>query len=139
MWPRRKCIRNLAGGGVANPELIFIDVSIVNAIDLEPTEDIIAAVGAASTGGGRIVVGFAAESESLISHAESKLREKGMDLIIANDITRTDAGFDVETNAATIIRRDGSRTELPLQSKFELAERLLDEVIRLRKLVGTPA
>jgi phosphopantothenoylcysteine decarboxylase / phosphopantothenate---cysteine ligase len=114
-------------------------------LDLEPTEDIIRAVGTA--GGGtngagpmvrRIVIGFAAESESLISHAESKLSEKGMDLIVANDITRTDAGFDVEKNAATIIRRDGTRTELPLQSKLELAERLLDEVVGLRRLVGIP-
>jgi phosphopantothenoylcysteine decarboxylase / phosphopantothenate---cysteine ligase len=115
-------------------------------LDLEPTEDIIAAVGAAGAsaggrekgGSGRIVIGFAAESQSLISHAESKLREKGMDLIVANDITRKDAGFDVENNAATIIRRDGTRTDLPLQSKLELAERMLDEVIGLRKLVGTP-
>lgn len=114
-------------------------------LDLEPTEDIIRAVGAAGgreNGGARIekriVIGFAAESESLISHAESKLSEKGMDLIVANDITRKDAGFDVDTNAATIIRRDGTRTELPLQSKLELAERLLDEVVGLRKLVGIP-
>jgi phosphopantothenoylcysteine decarboxylase / phosphopantothenate---cysteine ligase len=110
-------------------------------LDLEPTEDIIRAVGAAGAsenGGARIVIGFAAESESLISHAESKLSEKGMDLIVANDITRKDAGFDVDTNAATIIRRDGTRAELPLQSKLELAERLLDEVVGLRKLVGIP-
>src|SRR4029434_2326072 len=62
-------------------------------LDLEPTEDIIRAVGAAGAsenGGARIVIGFAAESESLISHAESKLSEKGMDLIVANDITRKD-------------------------------------------------
>ncbi len=102
-------------------------------IELEETEDIIAAVGAAPNRSARIVAGFAAESQSLIEYAERKLREKGLDLIVANDITRSDAGFDVETNAATIIKRDGSRVELPLQSKRELADRVLDEIARLRQ------
>jgi len=102
-------------------------------IELEETEDIIAAVGAAPNRNARIVAGFAAESQSLVEYAERKLREKGLDLIVANDITRSDAGFDVETNAATIIKRDGSRVELPLQSKRELADRVLDEIARLRQ------
>lgn len=101
-------------------------------LELETTEDIIGAVGGAPDRDGRIVAGFAAESESLAEHAERKLREKGMDLIVANDITRADAGFDVETNAATIIGRDGSRLELPLQSKRALADKLLDEILRVR-------
>lgn len=101
--------------------------------ELEETEDIIAAVGAAPNRDARIVAGFAAESQSLVEYAERKLREKGLDLIVANDITRNDAGFDVETNAATIIKRDGSRVELPLQSKRELADRVLDEIARLRQ------
>lgn len=101
-------------------------------IELEATEDIIAAVGNDPNRNGRIVVGFAAESESLLDNADKKLREKGLDLIVANDITRVDAGFDVETNAATIIRRNGSRTELPLQSKRELADAVLDEVMLVR-------
>ncbi|MGH9937192.1 MAG: bifunctional phosphopantothenoylcysteine decarboxylase/phosphopantothenate--cysteine ligase CoaBC, partial [Blastocatellia bacterium] len=81
------------------------------AIELEETEDIIAAVGADPNRQGRIVAGFAAESQSLLEYAERKLREKGLDLIVANDITRAGAGFDVETNAATILKRDGSRVE----------------------------
>ncbi len=101
-------------------------------IELEETEDIIAAVGADPNRGGRIVVGFAAESQSLLEYAERKLREKGLDLIVVNDITRADAGFNVETNAATILKRDGSRVELPLQSKREMADRLLDEIAKLR-------
>jgi phosphopantothenoylcysteine decarboxylase/phosphopantothenate--cysteine ligase len=101
-------------------------------IELEPTEDIIGAVGADPQRNGRIIAGFAAESEALLAHAEKKMRAKKMDLIVANDITRTDAGFDVETNAATIIRRDGSRAELSLQSKREIADRLLDEIAALR-------
>jgi phosphopantothenoylcysteine decarboxylase/phosphopantothenate--cysteine ligase len=106
-------------------------------LELEATEDIIAAVGSAvgnaTHRNGRIVVGFAAESEALLEHAEQKLREKGLDLIVANDIARSDAGFDVETNAATILKHDGSQIELPLQSKRALADRLLDEVALLRR------
>lgn len=102
-------------------------------IELEPTEDIIGTVGGSVRRNGLVVVGFAAESESLIAHAEEKLRAKAMDLIVANDITRVDAGFDVETNAATLLRRDGSRVEWPLQSKRELADRLLDEIVVMKK------
>jgi phosphopantothenoylcysteine decarboxylase/phosphopantothenate--cysteine ligase len=109
-------------------------------MELEETEDIIAAVGAAVGGAPnrerRIVAGFAAESQSLLEYAERKLREKGLDLIVANDITRADAGFDVETNAATILKRDGSRVELPLQSKRALADRTLDEIAELRRPVN---
>lgn len=100
-------------------------------LELETTEDIIGAV--ARDPQPRIVVGFAAESQSLIDNAGTKLREKGLDLIVANDITRADAGFDVETNAATILRRDGSRLELPLQAKRDLADRVLDEIVNLLK------
>ncbi|HEY7183600.1 MAG TPA: bifunctional phosphopantothenoylcysteine decarboxylase/phosphopantothenate--cysteine ligase CoaBC [Blastocatellia bacterium] len=102
-------------------------------LELEETEDIIAAVGAAPDRGRRIVAGFAAESQSLLEYAERKLREKGLDLIVANDITRADAGFGAETNAATILKRDGSRVELPLQSKRALADRALDEIAELRR------
>ncbi len=101
-------------------------------IELEPTEDIIASVAADPNRNGRIVAGFAAESQTLLEYADKKLREKGLDLIVANDISRSDAGFDVETNAATILKRDGSRVELPLQSKRELADRVLDEILKLR-------
>src|SRR5262245_19163346 len=100
-------------------------------LDLEETEDIIAAVGAAPNRERRVVAGFAAESQSLLEYAERKPREKGMDLIVANDITRSDAGFGAETNAATILKRDGSRVELPLQSKRALADRALDEIAKL--------
>lgn len=102
-------------------------------IELEATEDIIAAVGSDPQRNGRIVAGFAAESQSLLDYAETKLREKGLDLIVANDITRKDAGFDVETNVATILKRDGARIELPLQTKRELADRVLDEIVKLRR------
>lgn len=102
-------------------------------LELEPTEDIIAAVSSDPQRNGRIVVGFAAESQALLDYAATKLREKNLDLIVANDITRSDAGFDVETNAATILKRDGTHLELPLQSKRSLADRVLDEIVKLRQ------
>jgi phosphopantothenoylcysteine decarboxylase/phosphopantothenate--cysteine ligase len=105
-------------------------------VELEETEDVIAAVGAAPNRGRRVVAGFAAESQSLLEYAERKLREKGMDLIVANDITRSDAGFGAETNAATILKRDGSRVDLPLQSKRALADRALDEIAEMRRSAG---
>lgn len=105
-------------------------------LELEPTEDIIAAVSqvaaAAPNQNPRIIAGFAAESQTLLDYAEKKLREKNLDLIVANDIKRTDAGFDVETNAATILKRDGSRVELPLQNKRAMADRVLDEILQLK-------
>ncbi|HEX9001128.1 MAG TPA: bifunctional phosphopantothenoylcysteine decarboxylase/phosphopantothenate--cysteine ligase CoaBC [Blastocatellia bacterium] len=101
-------------------------------LELEPTEDIIAAVAADPNRNGRIVAGFAAESQTLLNYAEKKLREKNLDLIVANDIKRTDAGFDVETNTATILKRDGSQVELPLQNKRQMADRILDEILRLK-------
>ena len=104
-------------------------------IELEATEDIIATVGALPNENNRIIIGFAAESEALLSNAAHKLISKNLALIVANDITRHDAGFDVETNAATILRRDGSRLELPLQSKRALADTVLDEIKRWREYI----
>ena len=101
-------------------------------LELEPTEDIIASVAADPNRNGRLVAGFAAESQTLLDYAEKKLRQKNLDLIVANDIKRADAGFDVETNSATIITRDGARIELPLQTKREMADRILDEILRLK-------
>ncbi len=101
-------------------------------LELEPTEDIIANVAADPNRNGRLVVGFAAESKTLLDYAEKKLRAKNLDLIVANDIKRADAGFDVETNSATILTRNGARIELPLQTKREMADRILNEILRLK-------
>ncbi len=105
-------------------------------LEFETTEDIIGAVASDPNRNGRLVAGFAAESESLLDYAQAKMIEKGLDLIVANDISRKDAGFDVETNAATILLKDGSRVELPLQSKREMADRVLDQILKLRRLAG---
>jgi len=97
-------------------------------VTLEPTEDILASLG---TKRPRIVVGFAAESESLLANARSKLEGKGLDLIVANDITATDAGFGVDTNRVILFARNGEAQPLPLLSKMEVAERVLDKVVAL--------
>ncbi|MFN7623111.1 MAG: bifunctional phosphopantothenoylcysteine decarboxylase/phosphopantothenate--cysteine ligase CoaBC [Acidobacteriota bacterium] len=99
-------------------------------IEFEATEDIIGAVAAAPGRERRLVVGFAAESQAVNEYAVAKIREKSLDMIVANDITAPGAGFDVETNAATIIDRHGRAVELPLQSKREMADRIFDEILR---------
>jgi phosphopantothenoylcysteine decarboxylase/phosphopantothenate--cysteine ligase len=78
--------------------------------------------------GNFIKVGFAAESENLVANAKKKLTGKSLDLIIANDITKTDSGFDADTNRVVIIDKKGKTEELPLMSKREVAEKVLDKV-----------
>lgn len=75
-----------------------------------------------------IKVGFAAESENLVANARQKLKEKRLHLVVANDITQPDAGFDVDTNRVTMIDKKGKAEALPLMSKREVAERILDRV-----------
>jgi phosphopantothenoylcysteine decarboxylase/phosphopantothenate--cysteine ligase len=102
-------------------------------IELEPTPDILASV-AGARHDGLLVVGFAAESERVVEHARAKLERKKLDAIVANDITRDGAGFDAETNAVTIITTDqDAPQELPLMSKREAADKILDEIVRLRR------
>ncbi|HEY0384567.1 MAG TPA: bifunctional phosphopantothenoylcysteine decarboxylase/phosphopantothenate--cysteine ligase CoaBC [Pyrinomonadaceae bacterium] len=102
-------------------------------LTLEPTQDILAEV-ARGKQNGLLVVGFAAETNDLLKHARAKLLGKKLDAIVANDITRTGAGFDTETNIITIITRASEApVELPLMSKLEAAHRILDEVALLRR------
>ncbi|MBQ6383762.1 MAG: bifunctional phosphopantothenoylcysteine decarboxylase/phosphopantothenate--cysteine ligase CoaBC [Clostridia bacterium] len=79
---------------------------------------------------GQILIGFAAETEHLLENAEKKLAKKNLDMIVANDVTREGAGFNVDTNIATLITREG-QTEMPLQSKRSLAEAILDKALEL--------
>jgi phosphopantothenoylcysteine decarboxylase/phosphopantothenate--cysteine ligase len=78
-------------------------------------------------------VGFAAESEDIVANARQKLEKKKLDLIVANDITDKDSGFDVDTNKVTLIDRDGKVESLPLLSKREVADKILDKVVELFK------
>jgi phosphopantothenoylcysteine decarboxylase / phosphopantothenate---cysteine ligase len=105
---------------------------------LEPNPDILA--GVAREKGERLVVGFAAESEHVAENARKKLTEKNADLIVANDVNAEGAGFDVETNVVTLFSRDGRDLPLPRLSKAEVAQRILDEALRLRSIgKGQPA
>ncbi len=104
-------------------------------LTLEPTPDVLAEVGRARKEG-LLLVGFAAETDDVLAHALEKLRRKNLDVIVANDITREGAGFDVETNVVTILTRDGAQPiALPLMSKLDAAHRILDEVVRLKNAV----
>jgi len=97
-------------------------------LELVPTPDILAAVK------GRLVrVGFAAESEDLVKNAAAKVAGKGLDFIVANDITAPGSGFGTDTNQVTIIDKSGEAEPLPLLSKYEVAQRILDRVVPLLK------
>lgn len=99
-------------------------------LELVENPDIAAAVGAAKRPG-QTLVGFAAETEHLLDNARRKLDKKNLDMIVANDVSRPGAGFNVDTNIATLLTRSGA-VECPLQSKQALAERILDEIMTLR-------
>jgi phosphopantothenoylcysteine decarboxylase/phosphopantothenate--cysteine ligase len=99
-------------------------------LELEPTEDILAAAGRRKKG--KFVVGFAAETEDVLQNARKKLLAKNADLIIANDVLAEGAGFDVDTNRITIVGRD-REDELPLMSKKDAAVRIIDAVLDLKR------
>ena len=102
-------------------------------LTLERTPDVLSEV-AASRANGMLVIGFAAETENVVDNAREKLRSKKLDAIVANDVTRKDSGFDSSMNAITIITRDnGEPVELPVMSKSEAADRILDVIVNLRK------
>jgi phosphopantothenoylcysteine decarboxylase/phosphopantothenate--cysteine ligase len=105
-------------------------------ISLEPTSDILAEV--AKNKGQKIIVGFAAETDHVAENARKKLSAKNADLIVANDVTAEGAGFDQDTNVITLFSSDGRDLALPKMNKSEVAQRILDEVLRLRSvLLGT--
>jgi phosphopantothenoylcysteine decarboxylase / phosphopantothenate---cysteine ligase len=97
---------------------------------LKKTPDILADV-AKNRSNGLLVVGFAAETTDVIDYARAKMKKKNLDLVVANDITKKGAGFNTDTNIATIISPT-SETELPLMSKRKLADKILDELVKLR-------
>jgi phosphopantothenoylcysteine decarboxylase / phosphopantothenate---cysteine ligase len=101
-------------------------------LELEPTEDILAGI-ARRRQPGQIVVGFAAETDQLVENARGKLTAKILDFVVANDVTKEGAGFDVDTNIVTLVFPDGRTLPLERMSKLEVAGRVLDEVVALRK------
>jgi phosphopantothenoylcysteine decarboxylase / phosphopantothenate---cysteine ligase len=101
-------------------------------LELEPTEDVLAGV-SRRRAPGQLVVGFAAETDHLLENARAKVMAKGLDLLVANDVTAEGAGFDVDTNIVTFVFPDGRTRPLERMSKMDVAGRLLDEIVALRK------
>lgn len=96
-------------------------------VEFERTEDILASLGRVKRPG-QILVGFAAETDDLLANAAGKLERKNLDWIVANDIGAADRGFAVDTNAVTLLSSTGTRIDLPLASKAEIAGCILDTV-----------
>jgi phosphopantothenoylcysteine decarboxylase/phosphopantothenate--cysteine ligase len=109
--------------------------SAVPEIRLEKTMDILMAVGEARDGSPAhrpaVIVGFAAESQNVIENARDKVLRKRLSLIVANDISASDAGFGVDTNRVTVIDAGGGVEELPLLTKTQVAEAVLARVEKM--------
>jgi phosphopantothenoylcysteine decarboxylase/phosphopantothenate--cysteine ligase len=99
-------------------------------LELEATEDILREV-VAQRVVGTIVVGFAAETEDALANGRAKLAGKGVDAVFVNDVSMEGIGFDAEQNAGSFLTRGGT-VELPVMSKAMMADRILDEVAKLR-------
>jgi phosphopantothenoylcysteine decarboxylase/phosphopantothenate--cysteine ligase len=100
-------------------------------LELERTRDILGEIGRKK--GDRILIGFAAETEDLIGNARKKLMEKNLDFIVVNDVTKPGAGFGLDTNQVKILYPSGEVKDLPLMSKEEVSEFILDDVVKLLK------
>jgi len=103
-------------------------------LELEPTPDILKELTSRKTA--QIVIGFAAETENVLENARQKLFAKNLDAIVVNDVSREGVGFDSDRNAVTIITRDDV-IEVPETTKWEVAQRVLDQAVRLRQLRKT--
>jgi len=110
---------------VAEQKMKKFDAGDGMTLELERTVDILQAVGDVKQS--QVVVGFAAETENMLSEARRKLVAKGLDMIVANDVSRADAGFEVDTNAVTFVTANGE-VVLPLMSKCAVADRLIRAV-----------
>jgi len=100
-------------------------------IVLEPTPDILAGLGAAKQPG-QTLVGFAAETDDLLSNATEKLRSKRLDLIVANDVAAPQVGFAHDTNAVTLLRPDAEPVEIDLAAKRDVARAVIDTIVTIR-------
>lgn len=103
-------------------------------VALEPTRDILQVLGEKKEG--RMLIGFAAETDAIIANSREKLARKNLDLIIANDISSPGAGFAVDTNKAIMIDSAGTIDELPIMKKAKMAALIIDKVVELKKNQG---
>ena len=99
-------------------------------LELKKTPDILSEVSKRRREG-QLVVGFAAETNDVITYARIKMGKKNLDMVVANDVSRNGAGFNTDTNIATVISKSGA-VDLPLMPKREMADRILDEIVNLR-------
>lgn len=109
---------------------------------LLPNDDILAAISTLRDDSPPVRIGFAAETHDLLEHAREKLGRKHLDLIVANDVSRSDSGFQVDTNQVSLLWADGRREDLPLLAKTDVAEHVLDACVGLlatRTQVGAAA
>jgi phosphopantothenoylcysteine decarboxylase/phosphopantothenate--cysteine ligase len=113
--------------GVAEQKIKRGDDEVL--VKLIHNPDILASLGTVKEN--QVLVGFAAETQELVRHAQEKLVNKNLDLIVANDVSAPDSGFAVDTNQVTLIHRSGPVESLPLLSKEEVAERVLDQIAAL--------
>lgn len=100
-------------------------------IQLERTKDILASIKERKAG--RLFIGFAAETEDMLRNASSKCVDKGLDMIVANDVSAPDAGFEVDTNRVSFVYPDGSIQKQNLMSKLDTARRIVSEICTLAK------
>ena len=101
-------------------------------IVLEPTHDFLVDLGRAKAPG-QVLVGFAAETDDLVAHAAAKLRAKNLDLIVANDVSAPGVGFEHDTNAVVLLGADGTRQDVPLANKRDVARAVIDAVVAIRR------
>ncbi len=103
-------------------------------LELDPTPDILAEAGAEieRAGRGQLLIGFAAETENVVAEAKRKLKAKRCHMVVANDVAAEGLGFESDDNEVTIVTQAGDVIELPRAKKRELADRILDEALKLR-------
>jgi len=139
---REAVLRHAAGSAVVIKAAAVADYRVRNAadqkikgkrdltLDLTPNADILAEVAARGTGA--FIVGFAAETNDVVANARAKLEAKGIDLLVANDVSRRDIGFDAEENEVLLLDRWGGSRALPRMAKTAVADAILDEIQALR-------
>jgi len=106
-----------------------IDKKDLMTLDLRPTADVITSISAESRH--PFIIGFAAETGQNLGRAERKMKEKGMDMVVFNDVSEQDAGFDVDTNRVVILDRTG-QTALKLMSKDDVADAIFDRLLKIK-------